>query len=70
MMKAAELRELSGGDLETRLDETKEEYFNLRFQQVSGQLEDFNQIKTVKRNIARILTIMRERELEAEEDAE
>ena len=65
-MKASELRELTVDELYVELDETKEEYFNLRFQQASGQLEDHNRIRIIRRDIARILTIIREKELEAE----
>jgi len=69
-MKAAELRQLSPSELEERLDEAKEEYFNLRFQRASGQLEDFNQLRLIRRRIARIYTVMRELELEADWEAE
>ena len=63
MSKVDELRELSSGDLNDRLQEVKEEYFNLRFQNATGQLENFAQIKNVKREIARIHTVVHEREL-------
>ena len=63
---ADELRELSREDLLAELDDAKEELFNLRFQLESGRLEDFSQIKRIRRGAARILTIMRERELVAE----
>jgi large subunit ribosomal protein L29 len=69
-MKAAELRQLSPGELEEKLDEAKEEYFNLRFQRASGQLQDFNQLRLIRRRIARIYTVMRELELEADWEAE
>ncbi len=69
-MKAAELRQLSPGELDAQLDEAKEEYFNLRFQRASGQLQDFNQLRIVRRRIARIYTVMRELELEAQWEAE
>ncbi len=62
-MKADEYRELGSGDLEVKLDEAREEYFNLRFQNATGQLENFSQIGQVKRDIARLRTILREREL-------
>jgi len=68
-LKAAELRQMSVQELQGRLDEFKEEYFNLRFQRTSGQLEDVNRLRITRRNIARIMTIVREKELEAE-DAE
>ena len=58
-----ELRELHDDELETRLREAKEELFNLRFQQATGQLENHGRMKAVKSDIARIYTILREREL-------
>ena len=60
---AAELRELNPEDLETKLRESKEELFNLRFQSATGQLENNSRLRTVRRDIARIYTVVREREL-------
>ena len=65
-MKAQELRSLTDGELMTRLDELYEELMNLRFAHSIGQQRDFNQLTTVKRDIARIKTILRERQLAAE----
>ncbi|NOX60395.1 MAG: 50S ribosomal protein L29 [Chloroflexi bacterium] len=65
-MKANELRSLSDGELMTRLDEAYEELMNLRFTMSIGQQRDYNQITAVKREIARIKTILRERQLAAE----
>ena len=62
-IEAAELRELSDDELRTRLRESKEELFNLRVQSATGQLDNNRHLKTVRRDIARIYTIMREREL-------
>ena len=62
-LKAHELDELSQVDLEAKLREAKEELFNLRFQAATGQLESHGRLRTVKKDIARIYTIMREREL-------
>ena len=59
----AELRELHDDELGTRLREAKEELFNLRFQSATGQLESHGRLRQVKKDIARIYTIMREREL-------
>ena len=59
----AELRELHDDELETRLREAKEELFNLRFQMATGQLDNNRRLRTVKHDIARIYTILREREL-------
>jgi large subunit ribosomal protein L29 len=60
---AAELRALDAEDLETRLKDAKEELFNLRFQNATGQLDNSARLKTVRREIARIYTVIREREL-------
>ena len=58
-----ELRELHDDELQTRLRESKEELFNLRFQSATGQLENHGRLRAVKKDIARIYTEMREREL-------
>ncbi|GAA3952781.1 50S ribosomal protein L29 [Gordonia caeni] len=60
---AGELRELADTDLVDRLKEAKEELFNLRFQMATGQLDNNRRLRTVRREIARIYTVMREREL-------
>jgi large subunit ribosomal protein L29 len=60
---AHELDEMSNVDLELKLREAKEELFNLRFQAATGQLESHGRLRTVKRDIARIYTVVREREL-------
>lgn len=60
---AHELRELNNEELTTRLREAKEELFNLRFQMATGQLSNNRRLGVVKRDIARIYTVMREREL-------
>ena len=62
-VKAAELRELSEQELITRLREAKAELFNLRVQGATGQLDNNRRLQVVRREIARIYTIMREREL-------
>jgi large subunit ribosomal protein L29 len=59
----APLRSLEDDELETKLREAKEELFNLRFQAATGQLESHGRLQAVRRDIARIYTIMREREL-------
>jgi large subunit ribosomal protein L29 len=59
----AEFRELHDDELETRLREAKEELFNLRFQMATGQLDNNRRLRTVRHEIARIYTILREREL-------
>ena len=61
--KTAELRELHDDELDTRLREAKEELFNLRFQMATGQLDNNRRLRTVRHDIARIYTILHEREL-------
>lgn len=61
--KPAELRELADDELLTKLKESKEELFNLRFQAATGQLENHGRLRAVRKDIARLYTIMREREL-------
>ena len=60
---AHELDEMNNIDLEAKLREAKEELFNLRFQAATGQLESHGRLRTVKKDIARIYTVVREREL-------
>jgi large subunit ribosomal protein L29 len=60
---AVELRGLLDDELVTKLREAKEELFNLRFQSATGQLDNNKRLQTVKHDIARIYTVMREREL-------
>ena len=62
-LNAHELDELNAVDLEARLRDAKEELFNLRFQAATGQLESHGRLRTVKKDIARIYTVVREREL-------
>jgi large subunit ribosomal protein L29 len=61
--QAVELREMSDDDLVTRLRESKSELFNLRVQGQTGQLDNHRRLQVIRRDIARIYTIMREREL-------
>jgi large subunit ribosomal protein L29 len=63
ILRAHELDEMNETDLEARLREAKEELFNLRFQAATGQLESHGRLRTVKKDIARIYTVVREREL-------
>jgi large subunit ribosomal protein L29 len=70
MATGAELREADETELETRLAEAKQELFNLRFQIVTGQLDNSARINTVRKDIARILTVLREKEIEAAEAGE
>ncbi len=68
--KAAELRELNDGELLQRLVEAKEEHFNLRFQNATGQLDNSARLGDVRREIARLNTLQREREIAAAEAEE
>jgi large subunit ribosomal protein L29 len=68
--KPSELRELPGDELHSRLDAAKEELFNLRFQLATGQLDNPMRIKDVRHEIARILTVLTERELQESEASE
>jgi len=65
-VKAREIRALSTEEIKARLHDTEEEFFNLRVQFTIGQLENFNRLTELKRDIARLKTILRERELAAE----
>ncbi|WAH37399.1 50S ribosomal protein L29 [Alicyclobacillus dauci] len=62
-MKATELVGLSSEELESRIDQLKDELFNLRFQLATGQLENPMRIRQVRKDIARAKTILRQREL-------
>ncbi|NGM17236.1 50S ribosomal protein L29 [Xiamenia xianingshaonis] len=64
-MKAAEIRELSAEELQAKLKEARAELFNLRFQMATSQLDNTSRVKLVKKDIARLLTEMRARELNA-----
>ena len=62
MTRASELRDLSDDELDDRLKDRRQELFNLRFQSVTGALENSARLKLAKREIARILTVVTERE--------
>jgi large subunit ribosomal protein L29 len=64
MAKASELRDLPVDELERQLVETKEELFNLRFQNATGQLDNYKRLGELRRDIARIKTILRQQELD------
>ena len=66
-MKASELKELSMEELQTKLASLKEELFNLRFQLAVNQLDNSNRIGAVKKDIARVSTVLRQREIAGEE---
>ena len=61
--QVGELRNLDDAELSSKLREAKEELFNLRFQAATGQLENHGRLRAVRKDIARIYTIVREREL-------
>jgi large subunit ribosomal protein L29 len=63
-VKAAEVRELDAEELEQRLAATRQELFNLRFQHATGQLENTGQLKEVRKNIARLLTVLNQKQRE------
>jgi large subunit ribosomal protein L29 len=69
-MKAIEIRKLSTEEIREQIDESREELMNLRFQQATGELVDFTRLRHVRRLIARCLTILNERESEAELEGE
>ena len=66
-MKASELRNLSDEEIQTKGQELEEELFNLRFQLATGQIENVARIRTVRRDIARLKTLQRERALTSEQ---
>ena len=67
--KATELRELPDEELLARIEGAKEELFNLRFQLATGQLDNPSRLREVRHDMARIATVLREREIETELDA-
>jgi large subunit ribosomal protein L29 len=67
--KAAELRELPDEELLVRIESAKEELFNLRFQLATGALDNTSRLKELRHDVARLATVLREREIDAELDA-
>lgn len=65
-MQVGEIRQMSDDQLLDAVEDKREELLNLRFQKESGQMEDTNSLKFAKRDLARLLTVMRERELAAQ----
>jgi large subunit ribosomal protein L29 len=70
IMKASELADLDADELDAKLAEAKEELFNLRFQNVTGQLDNPHRLREVRKDIARVLTVMRQRELAEERETQ
>lgn len=69
-MKSQDIRLLSTDEIRAKINDAREEYMNLRFQAVTGQLTDTSRLKQNRRDIARLLTVLRERDLAGEEGAE
>ena len=69
-MAKEDLRDLSDTELADKHDELKQDLFNLRFQMATGQLDNYRQLGNTKREIARVLTIQRQREIAAELEAD
>lgn len=67
-MKTTELRQMSDAELVEQHDELKEELFNLRFRLATGQLDNYARLGQVRRDVARVLTVQRERELAMEKE--
>ena len=65
MTRPSELRDVDEDELATRLTEARQELFNLRFQHVTGQLDNYARLGQIRKDIARINTILREREIDA-----
>jgi large subunit ribosomal protein L29 len=68
-VKAADIHALSTDEIRSKIEDTREEYFKLRFQFATGQLTDHSRFRLVRRDIARMETILRQRELAAELEA-
>jgi len=68
-MEADEIRDLSIDEIRDRLDDAREELMKLRFQTATGELTDPNQLRTTRRSIARMMTILHEKEIEVEGEA-
>lgn len=69
-MKAAQIRELRDADLVQQLDEARQELFNLRFSHVTGQLDNATRLRETRRDVARLITELRAREIRAAEALE
>ena len=68
-MKPSEIRNMSAAEINAKVSELRNEAMNLRFQDVSGQLTDYSRVREVRRDIARLLTILREMELKEGRDS-
>lgn len=68
-MKSSEIRSLNSEEIQSKISDTREELMKLRFQQVTGQLTDTSRLQIIRRDIARMETILREKMAEAEGEA-
>lgn len=68
--KAKDLRNLQAGEIETKISDARDEMMKLRFQQVTGQLTDTSRLRILKRDIARMLTILREQKMNEKPEGE
>lgn len=68
--KSKDLRNLQPGEIETKVADARDEMMKLRFQQVTGQLTDTSRLRTLKRDIARMLTILREQKMNEKPEGE
>ncbi|HSL94072.1 MAG TPA: 50S ribosomal protein L29 [Bacillota bacterium] len=69
-MKASEIRDLSTDAIRTRINDSQEELMRLRFQQATGELTDHSRVRQIRRRVARLLTILNEREQAARMEGE
>lgn len=69
-MKSAEIRELSTEEIKTNIDDSRQELMNFRFQMAVGSLKDYTQVRSTRRNIARMLTILNQREMAENQEGE
>lgn len=69
-MRAEDLRELSDSELDEKLEEFKSDLFNLRFELATGQLDDYKRLRGTRRDIARVMTVQRQRQLKAAQAVE
>jgi large subunit ribosomal protein L29 len=65
-MKAQEIRQMSDSEIRSAIEDAKTELFNLRFQREAGTLEDYTRLRALRKNVARLNTILRERAIAAE----
>ena len=69
-MKSTEIRELSTEEIKTNIDDSRQELMNFRFQMAVGSLKDYTQVRSTRRNIARMLTILNQREMAESQEGE